>query len=93
MFKATQTHVGQYRRYGDFFREWNIETECTESETLEWCFNNLYTGRVPSSEEWHKEIRINGGHHGDYSYYFAGYYSILPIKGGYKFIVCEPYTD
>ena len=93
MIEAKQTHCGQYKRYGDFYREWAIQTDMGREETVNWCFENLYKRRVPTSEEWHKEIRVGGGHAGDYSYYFAGYYTISKIEGGYKFTICEPYAD
>lgn len=93
MFEAKQTHVGQYKRYGDFFREWEITTDRSMEETVEWCFNNLYQRRVPPKEEWNRRIVCGGDKWGDMEYYFGGYYSILQIEKGFKFVICEPYAD
>lgn len=92
-FKATRTHAGQYKPYGDSFNEWDILTDATQEETVEWCFSNLYKRRVPPSAEWHANIRTGGKMSGDYGYYFAGYYDIKPIPGGFHFTICEPYAD
>ena len=93
MIEAKQTHCGQYKRYGDFFREWFVESDMSEEETLEWCFSNLYKRRVPESAEWHANIRIGGEKHDDERYYFAGYYTFKKVVGGYRFVICEPNTD
>ena len=93
MFTATQTHCGQYKPYGDFFRVWEISTDRSKEETVEWCFENLSKRRVPTSAEWHKNIRIDGEKSGDAGYYFAGYYAIEPIESGFKFTICEPFAD
>lgn len=92
-FEARQTHVGQYKRYGDFFREWVITTDRSMEETVEWCFNNLYQRRVPPKEEWNRRIVYGGDKWSDMGYYFGGYYSILQIEKGFKFVICEPYAD
>lgn len=84
-FEAIQTHCGPYKKYGDFFYEWEVKTECTEEETLEYCFSNLYKRRVPSSAEWHKN-----NHSCTPIYYFHGYYDLHKINGGFKFTICEP---
>jgi cytochrome oxidase Cu insertion factor (SCO1/SenC/PrrC family) len=95
MFKAMETHMGQYKRYGDSFREWDVLTDSTDkAEVLEYCFENLYKRRVPESVEYHQNIRHGSGKHaGDANYYFAGYYELAKINGGYHFKVCEPYAD
>ena len=94
MFKATSTHCGQYKRYGDFFREWDIETDLPEEEALEKCFDKLYRGRrVPPSGEWHANIRSGGAKSGDAAYYFAGYYTMKKTETGYHFTICEQYAD
>lgn len=92
-FEARQTHVGQYKRYGDFFREWVITTDRSMEETVEWCFNNLYQRRVPPKEEWNRRIVYGGDKWGDMGYYFGGYYSISSLGNGFKFVICEPYAD
>lgn len=93
MIEAKQTHCGQYKRYGDFFREWFVESDMSEEETLEWCFSNLYKRRVPESAEWHANIRIGGAKSGDAGYYFAGYYTFKKVDNGYRFVICEPNAD
>lgn len=93
-FAAEQTHCGQYKPYGDFVREWKIETDLSEEETLEKCFTELLKRKVPESAEYHREIRCNtGGHSGDAYYYFAGYYTLTGTENGYLFKVFEPYAD
>ena len=93
MFKAKQIHCGQYRRYGDFYRVWEVKTDRSKKETVEWCFANIYKRRVPEQAEWRRNISDGGAHRGDMGYYFAGYYSICEIEGGFKFTICEPYAD
>jgi hypothetical protein len=86
-FTAKQTHSGQYRAYGDSFRVWEIQTDSTdEKEVLEYCFTTLYKRRVPEHAEWSRNT-------GNADCYFGGYYTLQRITGGYKFTICEPYTD
>ncbi len=93
-FHATQTHCGQYKRYGDLFRVWDIQTECQDkAKVLEYCFSELYKRKIPESSEYHANIRIDGEKSGDANYYFAGYYTLEKTNTGYKFTVCEPYAD
>jgi hypothetical protein len=93
--KAQPIHCGQYKPYGDFFRVWDIETDCEDKgKVLEYCFTSLYQSRIPESDEWHKNIRYGTGEKsGDANYYFAGYYNLNKTATGYKFTVCEPFTD
>lgn len=94
MFEAKQTHCGQYRKYGDFVREWDIETDLPKEEVLDKCFTELYKRRLPESAEYHREIKFEtGGHSGDADYYFAGYYTLSKTEKGYQFKVFEPYAD
>lgn len=93
MIEAKQTHCGQYKRYGDFFRVWKIQTDMSKDEVIKWCFENLYKRIVPPSGEWHANIRFGGPKRNDANYYFAGYYSIEEIDGGFEFKICEPYAD
>jgi len=91
IYEVKQTHCGQYKRYGDFFREWKITTDESDIEKVkQYCFENLYK-ELPESNEWHKNIR--GKMQGNDSYYFRGYYTLKKVENGYLFIVCEPYTD
>lgn len=93
MIEAKQIHCGQYKPYGDFFRVWNVQTDLAQGEAIEWCFQNLYKRRVPPSGEWHANIRYGAPKSSDAGYYFAGYYSVDVIEGGYKFTICEPNAD
>lgn len=94
MFETKQTHNGQYKKYGDFVREWEIETDLSKEEVLDKCFTELYKKQLPESTEYHKEIRYKiGGHSGDADYYFAGYYTLEQTEKGYLFKVFEPYAD
>lgn len=91
---ANLTHSGQYKRYGDYFLVWEIETHGeSEEEVLKFCRENLYKRDIPTSAEWHINIRYGGEKYADTGYYFAGYYTLEKIKNGYKFTVCEPFTD
>lgn len=94
MFEATQTHCGQYKRYGDFFREWAIKTDLPKGEALKRCFDELNEGRIlPESAEWHKNVRHGGDKFSDAGYYFRGYYTIEKTETGYHFSICEPFAD
>ena len=92
-FTARQVHCGQYRKYDDFYRKWEIETSEGREATLEYCFTELHKWRVPESAEYHAKIRQGGEEYDNEGYYFAGYYTLAEIKGGYLFTVCEPYCD
>lgn len=94
-FKVKHIHDGQYKRYGDYFRVWEIETDCEDKEqVLDFCFTELYKKRVPSKAEWSAEIRMGSGSHAhDPYYYFAGYYTLTKIENGYEFKICEPFAD
>ena len=85
---ANMTHSGQYRAYGDSFTEWEILTEKSEADVLNWCLSNLCKKSLPSYDDWKKNA-----YSGDYAYYFSGYYTICPIQGGYHFTICHPYAD
>lgn len=93
MFEAMLVHSGQYKRYGDSYSEWNVLTKRSKEETVEWCLTELLKKRIPSSEEWHSNVRYGGARSGDYDYYFGGYYDIRPVSDGFRFIVCYPYAD
>ena len=94
IFKAAQTHCGQYKPYGDSFYVWEIETICKDPDkVLEYCFTELHHPRIPSSADWHAHIRAGGPNAGDANYYFRGYYTLEKTDTGYKFTVCKPYDD
>lgn len=57
MIEAKQTHCGQYKPYGDFFRIWNVQTDLPQDEVVKWCFEKLYHGKVlPIHAEWRANI-------------------------------------
>ena len=60
----------------------------SKEEVVEWVFNNLHSRRVPSKSEWQENLKDN-----DMGYYFAGYYTIVPITNGFEMTFCQPYTD
>lgn len=93
MFEAKHIHSGQYKPYGDSFYVWDIMTDQSEEDTVEWCFRNFYTNRVPPYKEWKSNTSCGGKYRNDLGYYFSGYYTIEKIDGGYRFTKCEPYTD
>lgn len=87
-FIVTHAYSGQASPYKDYLREWYIKTDATKEETIEYCFNNLYMHRLPSRSDWEKGIGINCP-----SDYWAGYYYIDTISGGYRFTICQPNTN
>ena len=102
MIKATNIHSGQYKRYGDFFRVWDIESDEPKEAVLAYCFKEIYKRDpiLPTEAEWRKNIRIGGSQSGNASYYFRGYYTLKSAGGSYEgeitkytFTVCEPYAD
>ena len=42
MFEVKQTHCGQYKAYGDFFRVWEITTEASVEETMKYFYENIH---------------------------------------------------
>ena len=92
-FNTKQTQCGQYKRYGDFYRVWEIQTEASKEETFEYCFSELHKRRVPQRAEYMNNIKYGAKEWSNADYYFAGWYSLSEIDGGYKFTVCEPYAD
>ena len=98
MIKAERTECGQRKRYGDFFRVWEIETDEPKEAVLEYCFKELYNkkgiDRLPTKSEWMKENNIEtGSHSDDAGYYFSGYHTLEKTEKGFKFTVCEPFAD
>jgi hypothetical protein len=82
-FQVEWTHVGQYRPYGDTFRVAEVITDASAEDVLE-LIKVFFNYNVPLKENW------NPNDMGDY---FAGYCTVEPITGGYKYTKCEPYTD
>lgn len=93
--QSKMTHCGQYKPYGDYIQEWDIEADGVDSETiLNYCFENLSKKQLPEKSEYTKNIRYGSGEHsGDAGYYFAGYYTLFKTESGYKFSTYEPYAD
>lgn len=87
-FIATVEHTGQYRPYGDFFRIYHIETNCTDKDIVVDMVKTFIAPEdknVPVKEEWSK---LPGPDN-----YFRGYYTIEKTSTGYKYTKCEPFTD
>lgn len=78
------THAGQYRPYGDTFRECEIHTPdiIDERDIL------LLVG---NENKLPKEVWSNNA--GNIMTYFKGWYTIEKTSYGYKYVGCEPYTD
>lgn len=93
MFKVEQKHSGQYRRYGDSFYEYDIETEESKEAVIDYCLTNLAKMNVPSEDVWRKNIRRGGEHQDDYAYYFRGYYKLKKTEYGYYFTYVRPCTE
>lgn len=95
MIEAKSTHNGQYKPYGDYFKEWDVTTDLPKDEVVQWCLENLAKHQVPESSEWHANIRYGAARSGDANYYFAGYYEMKKITGtgNYHFVYCLPYCD
>ena len=102
MIKAKQIHCGQYKRYGDFFRVWDITSNLPYGDVLEYCFKELYKKDyvIPTEFEWRQAIKVGGPKSGDAGYYFRGYYTLKSAGGIYEgetteytFTVCEPFAD
>lgn len=99
MIQATKIHQGQYKRYGDSFDVWMIDTgseELTEEQVVAWGFENLNNKRtLPIEAEWRRNVRYDGPRGNDPGYYFDGYYKIRSsnIPNTWEFTICRPYCD
>ena len=99
MIQATKIHQGQYKRYGDSFYVWMIDTgsdELTEEQVVAWGFENLNNKRtLPIYSEWTRNVRYDGPKTNDPGYYFTGYYKISRsnIPNTWEFTICRPYCD
>lgn len=93
-YKVQQTYCGQYRPYGDFYREYLIKTDDEIKAVEKWALENIegVKGKAPKSE-WDNNVRYGGEKFHDADYYFKGYYYIFKVSNGYKLVACEPYTD
>lgn len=87
-------HCGQYKRYGDFFRVWEIKTDGeSPKEVLKYIKENVHKYDLPHAGEWSANVRYGGERFNDPTYYFRGCYYLTEIEGGYKYTVREPYCD
>ena len=93
--EVKQTHCGQYERYGDFYRVWEITTDAYEEEVKAHCLSELAKkDNLPTEAQWRADIRYpDGAHCNDARFYFRGYYKLEKTSSGYTFTVCEPYAD
>lgn len=92
--EAKQIHCGQYERYGDSFRVWEIKTDGeSKEEVLKYIRENVHKSDLPPSGEWSANVRYGGERSNDPAYYFRGCYTLEEIDGGYKYTVKEPYCD
>lgn len=92
--EAKLTHSGQYKRYGDFYKVWEIKTDGeSEEEVLKYIRENVHKAELPPAGEWSANVRYGGERWNDLAYYFRGCYSLEQIDGGYKYTFKEPYCD
>ena len=92
--EAKQIHCGQYKRYGDFFRVWEIKTDGeSKEEVLKYIRENVHKSDLPPSGEWSANVRYGGERSNDPDYYFRGCYTLEEVDGGYKYTVKEPFCD
>lgn len=92
--EAKLIHSGQYKRYGDTFRVWEIKTDGeSKEEVLKYIRENVHKSNLPPSGEWSANIRYGGERHNDPAYYFRGFYTLEAVDGGYKYTVKEPFCD
>ncbi|MBR2752825.1 MAG: hypothetical protein IKE02_03805 [Lachnospiraceae bacterium] len=99
MIQATKMHNGQYKRYGDSFYVWLIDTgseALTKEQVVQWAFDNLNSKRtLPIEAEWRHNAKFDGPRGNDPCYYFDGYYTIrrTDVPNTWEFTICRPYCD
>lgn len=87
--KIVHVHSGQYQRYGDFYRVWDInDPDASTDEILAHFFKDGQ--QLPNAAEFGAKVYENGFNPG---YYFCGYYKLDKTEYGYRFTICEPYCD
>lgn len=90
--EAKVIRCGQYERYGDFFRVWEIKTDGeSKEEVLKYIRENVHKYDLPPLWRWATNVRYGGEKYNDFDYYYHGYYMLEVIKGGYRYTVREPY--
>ena len=90
---AKETWRGQKAAYGDYIVEWEIKTSEPEENVRKWCLSTLTAKPLPDVAEWSQKIGYGNKHFGDLDYFFAGYYALRRIEGGYLFEIHYPYAD
>lgn len=83
-YQVTWPFVGQERPYGDFFRVAEIITTDENPDSILELMRTFYNYDVSLKKDWN---------YNSMGEYFAGYCEVTPIKGGFKYVKCEPYTD
>lgn len=87
--KIVHVHSGQYKRYGDFYRVWDIhDPDASPDEILAHFFKDKQP--LPNAAEFSAKVHENGF---DPGYYFRGYYKLVKTEYGYRFTIYEPYCD
>lgn len=85
-----QIHSGEFERYSGLHYEWEIVGTDNKDEALEYAFNVLVKGELPSKEEW-----VN--HYDSLDYYrkgyYTGYYTLEKLHSSFLFAVWRPYDD
>ena len=99
MIQATKIHHGQYKRYGDSFYAWLIDTgseALAKEQVISWAFENLNNKRtLPIEAEWRRSVAYGAPKWNDSAYYFDGYYTIrrTDVLNIWEFTICRPYCD
>lgn len=93
MIEAKKISAGQQKKYGDYIRVWEIQTDQDQQEVLDYCIMNLARRPIPSKSLWEANIRRGGEKEHDMGYYFGGYYTLTKTESGYRFTITEPYCD
>lgn len=87
-------HSGQYKRYGDSYYVWEIETNGeSREEVLQYIRENVFETDLPPADEWAANVRFGGAKFNDAAYYFRGCYTLELTDNGYRFTVIIPYCD
>lgn len=87
-FIVTVSHTGQFRPYGDFFRIYDINTNCPDKDIVVDMVKTILRPEdknIPGEGIWRK---LEGPDN-----YFRGYYTIEKTSTGWRYTKCEPYAD
>ena len=83
---TVQIRFGEFERFIGIHYEWEIVGADNKDEALEYAFNVLAKGELPSKEEW-----IN--HYDSLDYYRKGYYTLEKLHSSFLFAVWRPYDN